>query len=732
MGKKLFHKIPFFIFYDLFFLIMLLVTHKIVHLQYMLSVLFWIGFVFTQLELAIRILFYGGYFKNTKKNFWIFFVSLSCSLNLFVFFYFTIQKTIYFWDSSLYWTSSINFTNEYFSGFVSSIKNLYFSINNSDYNLLPTLIISLPMKVFGYSYRVYTLSILNLYLIPTILLTVLFTRKILQNTNMFTKTTSALSLVVPFLFTPFMIPLMNGFLDSAGMPYVILLFMIIYSDSIIQFNMLRNISFYLFLLLLLFTRRWYAFFAIGFLVSFIISRAISILIKKKKNKWKYFFGFLINMSIVGLLCLLTIIFIFKGFFLRSLFNNYAIAYSAYQQGNVLMNLSLAEQYFGLIILAMALLGTIVFIFKKKELQLILIIFFQLLISFILFVRIQSFSDQHYYIVAIQICILSTLGLCWLANIGKKVTTIAALLVSIFFIYNFAQTFIPFFYNFKEGTVLSNVSVYPQQRQDIGSIKSIISDLNGLTRNNGEKAYLLSSSFTLNSSIIMNSELPNNENALPALFQTQDVDLRDGFPNSLFLADYVLVASPIQYHLRPEDQEVVGMLANLFLNKHMDNFKQVKTYYLENGVKVLLYKKIKEYDYRKISLITNYFKNKYGDNPLLQVNSLLPYLQEQTLQKKRSNVQVNNNDVIITNFKKKITLKFRLRRKFKKLSFNIVTDSGNGHLTITYNSVKRKVFLVNNKQKMIKINVKGRDKIYLTFDKSKPINSQMQISNIYLK
>lgn len=735
MKGKLLHRIPFFAYYDFIFIVILIFTHNIDQMQFTLASLFWMGFVFTQIELAVRILLKYDFLRNATTKFWLSFSFMSILLNIFVFTYYSIQKTIYFWDSSLYWVTSIDFTKGYYTDFVSAIKSIYYSINNSDYNLLPTLIISLPMRIFGFSYKIYTLAILNCYLLPTLLLTILLIRKVLQNNNMLSKLTEALSLIIPFLFTPFLIPLMNGFLDSAGMPYIVLLFMIIYSDEIIDFSFLRNVSFYLFMLLLIFTRRWYAFFSVGFLISFFIVTGFSILWLKENKKWKYILKFILNMGTIGLLCLATILLIFKGFFIRSLFNNYAMVYSAYQQGNALTNLKLAGQYFGLLIIIVSIVGILALLFKKTEIKFFSIICLQLLISFFLFVRIQSFSNQHYYIMAIQICILFTIGICWLGNFKKKIPLVALFLIVILFIINFTQTFIPILSSFKETKILSNVSVYPQVRSDIKPVKTMISDLDSMTNNNAKKVYLLSSSFTLNSSIVMNAFLPERENALPALLQTHDVDLRDGFPNMLFLADYILVANPIQYHLRADDQEVVGMLADLFLNNQMTNFKQVKTYHIENGVSVILFKKIKPYESKNIRLITNHFQNKYPDNPMLQVNSLLPYIQENKLGVLRNNIQADNSNIAIINSGREVKLSFSMKNKFHKLSFKVISTDQKEHIQFKINtdSEKDKIYSIDNKNnKSIEVNLSHKNQLNIFIQKSNGSNSQVELSDISLK
>ncbi len=81
-----------------------------------------------------------------------------------------------------------------------------------------------------------------------------------------------------------------------------------------------------------------------------------------------------------------------------------------------------------------------------------------------------------------------------------------------------------------------------------------------------------------------------------------VDLRDRLRSDLFLADYVLVADPVQTHLRTGTQLVVTEPATSIL-KGTDigkAYTKVKSYDLEQGVKAILFKKTRGFTAEEVT------------------------------------------------------------------------------------------------------------------------------------
>jgi hypothetical protein len=144
-------------------------------------------------------------------------------------------------------------------------------------------------------------------------------------------------------------------------------------------------------------------------------------------------------------------------------------------------------------------------------------------------------------------------------------------------------------------------IQPIQRHDLPEIEALMRFIGDKVSNPPgqppvKNVYLLSSSLLFNSSNLgtagfqLNKPLP----ATDSICQTSDVDLRDGFPDSLLTAEIVLVADPVQTHLK-EEQKVLAVPARMFLQGR--GFAQAftrdpKVFQLDQGVHVYTFERVR--------------------------------------------------------------------------------------------------------------------------------------------
>jgi hypothetical protein len=216
--------------------------------------------------------------------------------------------------------------------------------------------------------------------------------------------------------------------------------------------------------------------------------------------------------------------------------------------------------------------------------------------------------------------------------------------------------------------------------DIDTIKSADEYINSLTKDTDKKVYLLASSFVINDEILANANLPEVRYSVNGLLATNHVDRRDGFPNQFFMADIVAVAEPAQYHLRPEDQQDVGVIANKILNDKPANFTLLKTYTLDKNVLLHIYQKTGAYDISFLNYLSETFSASYPDNPTLKnINYFYGLMGENNASRPYGTIYYNlNNDVLMT-ADKASTTSFALKnnKNFKQLLFDATpNDSDN--------------------------------------------------------
>ena len=160
---------------------------------------------------------------------------------------------------------------------------------------------------------------------------------------------------------------------------------------------------------------------------------------------------------------------------------------------------------------------------------------------------------------------------------------------------------------------------PRHRDDIDEVDRLLGVLEGLATEADDRIYVLAASDTLNSHVLMFAHLSlgRHEAIGGKVMWTHDIDKRDGFPNHLLTAKYLVVADPVQYSFNPDDQRVVGIPAEFVLAQ-----KNIGTSYerlpyefsLDQGVKVYIYKKVRPFNDADIAQLSNIFKGFYPDRP----------------------------------------------------------------------------------------------------------------------
>ena len=159
-------------------------------------------------------------------------------------------------------------------------------------------------------------------------------------------------------------------------------------------------------------------------------------------------------------------------------------------------------------------------------------------------------------------------------------------------------------------LLPSVRYPPLVRPDLAEIERLIEMLDQLKP---ERVYVVASSEILNWSTLNIGCRVNHRDICQHIAVTADIDARDGFPKDLLQADYVVVATPIQYHVRPEDQQVVGLVAQQII-QHAgigSSFESVPGQFtLMNGVQARIYRRsapLRREDVRDLSdeLIRSY-------------------------------------------------------------------------------------------------------------------------------
>ena len=534
----------------------------------------------------------------------------------------TNEKFVYYWDFANYWIKSINFTESFFHNPIGTIRSIYSSINHESYNTSANLLLAPSQELFApINYNIYISSIYLMYSLPLVFVLSSFVYKLY---NVFdTKTKLAIPVCIA-LFTPLLIPIRYGFLDIAGVFWLIIVFhLYIDTNYLKNKNIKKSIWIALLLLIIVFTRRFYAFWVVAFFLS---SFVISLLSYAKSRNNKELINSVLNLTIIATIFTAVLVLLFYPFFEMSVLTDYKDIYSAYTSRPFFQETKHVISYYGMLILAVSLLGWLYNILKTNIFIIFLTIF--TITTVYLFTRINYFGFQHHYLTIPFFIITFISVFLFFKNKQIYVT------IGLFLILLINNTFVFAYNNEPQDNdkipLFSQVKGKSHNRADYDQIVELSNFVLNL-KEKKQTAYCLSSGYKLNEAIIRLLYLPNKDPLIDVLYQTQDVDKRDRFPTELFLADYVITTDPIDLHLGENNQQIVAYFNQQILNGLLkENYTTIKTFSLEGDVKALILKKQKNVSNTQINEIKEYFKklypeyeNMYAISPLVYIKNTIP-------------------------------------------------------------------------------------------------------------
>lgn len=524
------------------------------------------------------------------------------------------------WDSGFYWIKSLNFEELIWSHPRKTLIDIYQSIDLNDYSDVVPAIISLPFHFIGrHSYVAYRTQLFIMFQIPAYFVITEAIMTLLRKLQ--------ISLKHMYLFVFFSccslafiyLPTVFGLFDIADLvvaaAIVLLLLNMDYKKFVIKDDILLSVLF----LSLLFIRRHFSFFALGYFMCYLLVEFIQVIRCKEKT---YFYGFMKNSLLIGGICGGILLLFFRNYLERTLANNYALAYSVRSYGTMLDKFYTTFSFIGWIVIIFAAIG-IVWLFLKKRADIVFIQVVSTIFILFMFFRIQSLSIQHYYNFAVQLIMLACVGMailpCWCKN--KNIRRVVAGLELLILSAVFAHGLIPSVRLPNKFYLLPSECYRPEKREDMEELGRLVEEVASLTSIEEERmAYCISSSGILNDDILRNYNLPDELNAVPALYTTYHADLAYGFPVPFLQSDIIIATNPAQTHANYDGQRVIWVLNDLMNDRNgmlADNFEVVSTYKLKGWgqeADIIVYQKVKEFEREDYEYLIDLFNQWYGDYP----------------------------------------------------------------------------------------------------------------------
>jgi hypothetical protein len=512
--------------------------------------------------------------KYQRRRSILFFAGTMLLLNLAAAIYLANSDTIYFWDNAGYWQRAADIAHGSLSGHL--LKSVYEMILSDDYNVLAALLPAFLMKVFGSSRAVFVLAIVNFYTLPCVMI-------VYSIAKHYTTRPVVISAAALFSCPTLLYLSLSGFVDIGGMiPALLCCWLYLAGKE----NAKKYFLLGLLLTLTILFRRWYAFFAL----SFVLAMLFDCLLSHKK-----LFYVIVTILHMGFLLLMF----FGDFVTGKLLADYGSLYADYKF-SLVTDLRITTRYFGVIPLALTALGGIWLALRKKD-RTALFLVLQMGLCFFLFVHTQTHGQQHMllYIPAFLVALIAILSSVSLSTRSATVLLCLSLVCSANVLVSRSQP--SSISEIRHFALVPDFYLHSPKRNDTKEILALKQYLDQ-TVPKDQHAGILASSFVLNEDILRNVQASLNvknaggtEADSKYIINLPAVDSRDHDIAALYWVEYMVVATPAQTHLPEGSQRLVTEPVKSFEGQtdFARAFEKLEREFSFSGIRVSVYRRVRD-------------------------------------------------------------------------------------------------------------------------------------------
>ncbi len=546
--------------------------------------------------------------------------------------FFSQEKDIKIYDFATFWINTVELRSLIDHSSIHEVVAAFRRTAALEYTYVPALPLALAGYVFGLHYMGYCQSIFVLYYLPACFFVSVLAMRLVRRAGKYTSRSSALTLCLCLclLSTGAAWPLLNGYVDIIGV-FVIMVMMNMTLDwDGTEFEWRKILGLALLSTLAVLSRRFYAFYIIGFFFSFGAALLVDMIVSQRYSL-RRLCRLAGTMALIAGTASLVFLLLNPALFRVFLGVDYAQAYSAFKHMTTVQNIAVHARQTGWLWFLLSCLGAYIFFTIDSVRLLCFRIIVAPVVAFILFRRVQDMNNHHAYIIIsammLFLCVFALLAVDFIrarksAGARGGMTVVAGILL-VAYGSNFLLAFEPRLSTIADRLqpVTTTIRSYPKILESYDAIMAVTTELKERIGDSPERAYVGTVSPLLSPEYIVRSEMPAKTSAVDFVLSSKNVDLRDGFPSQAFLADYVLFQYPFFEEFQNR-QEVVYQLFDLIVNSPLgqEYYRLEKTFPLAGENTVRLYHKIKETTPELVGDFENRLREKYPDNPFIYTPS----------------------------------------------------------------------------------------------------------------
>jgi hypothetical protein len=523
---------------------------------------------------------------------------LFAGVSLFVYGYVSVEKAFYVWDNEFYYRFTGELFQQFNISFGAGLHYLLESLNN-DYNVYYALAIQPFFYIAGTSRPVYEIALVVVYLVPFILVTALVARKLLENRA---RGLYWLAIGVALVVPTVLLPTLRAYPDTSSALAIALATLLYLKDpSFKRLGQLLGGGLLIGLAALL--RRHFAYSVFSFYGAVGVVAVV-----RFAGEWRVKKGKAIR-PLIRRVFQVTLGAIF-ALFTVTIFNPQIVAKTLVIDFNKLYGSYLVPwpqelgwllDSFGWLPFGLAVVG--LFLLWRNSTRKEEALFFALfgLFEFLLWVfYIRQISIQYTLHLSLFIVVGLTAFIYYAWQFLKTRTqpavfrATAALGVVLIAANLLAGLVLP---TGTAGEKLFSTNWQPLIRSDYQQVINLTKYLQEQAGTD-HPIYVVASSYRFNSDTLLAANRMATGQAAPTLLlvSTPDIDSRDYYPlEHLLKADIVVVIDPFEYHIAPDQQQVVKVVYDMFLqNKALAQDFEVLNpgFPIDASTRAVIYRRVK--------------------------------------------------------------------------------------------------------------------------------------------
>jgi hypothetical protein len=556
------------------------------------------------------------------RSFWPFL--MIALIDVYAVWFVTAERTLYHADQVTYWSYSVNLAHGMVTRPLGALLAVARSVSEMDLNLLPAVPIAVMLAIFGSSRLAYVIAVISIYGLAAVVSSVWAVGALARRLGIERRELYPWAGLGAFvLLTTIWRPVFIGYLGLGGVAIGSAALGLYLAQPKDRTNARTLLLVGFLAALVVIFRRWYAFWSLAFGALVVIDSAWSFLDRRDwsgRALWRAVRTPLLvaSSAAVTLLVLSPVITV------QRLTTDYADRFSAYSVDQGLaQRLGTVTTEFGLGLIAVVICFTLTLLAREHTRRTAVLLVIQLAVTYLAMVTVQDHSPQHWYLYSSALITLIGLGLLQLSSDILNPRWLKAVLTGclVVAVTTMAAIYLPAAAPSADilGPLVPGNRLAPEIRGDLAEVDRLMRFLDRRLESDPGFTYVLASSGTLSEQVLAFTglSLGRSYRSTPTILQTAHVDRRDGFPRALLEARTVLVAEPIQVHLNPDDQLVVGVPAASFLKGENIGraFRRLEPVFtLQGNVRVFAFARVRPIRAEEVDALSGLLAAAYPDRP----------------------------------------------------------------------------------------------------------------------